>query len=242
MCASRPSARPTTPPVCRPMGAARTAPSCSAVPPGAPPAPCLFLRGPSCPRAPHSQPFAAQTPPAPHLKLTTGPTSEKMSFSCSSVASYGMFPTADRDTETLPLSPGAPLTPPRAAEGPAPPPLTENGAQGAVHGRVPHRQPRHAARTAPPPASAGPQGGGDGGGAVLREGAPGRNGARPQRGPPAAHTPPRRWMPPHAPRVGSTGSLGSHRRCPHVPLPPWPPWSEVAPSWRWSRSRASHSG
>lgn len=29
-----------------------------------------------------------------HLKLTTGPTSEKMSFSCSSVASYGMFPTA----------------------------------------------------------------------------------------------------------------------------------------------------
>lgn len=28
-----------------------------------------------------------------HLKLTTSPTSEKMSFSCSSVASYGMFPT-----------------------------------------------------------------------------------------------------------------------------------------------------
>lgn len=32
-----------------------------------------------------------------HLKLTTGPTSEKMSFNCSSVASYGMFPTKEEN-------------------------------------------------------------------------------------------------------------------------------------------------
>lgn len=39
----------------------------------------------------------------PYLKLTTSPTSEKMSFNCSSVASYGMFPTkTDIRSQCLP--------------------------------------------------------------------------------------------------------------------------------------------
>jgi len=65
-----------------------------------------------------------------------------------------MFPTAERGggrrsaRRPAPIGWGGPAGPP-----PAPAALTEDGAQGAVHGGVPHRQPRHpaaAARASPP--------------------------------------------------------------------------------------------
>lgn len=120
-----------------------------------------------------------------------------MSFSCSSVASYGMFPTAETEDaagqrggyrprrrgrgepafprSSLPLSLCRSRSRPRG--------LTEHGAQGPIHGGVPHRQPRHRAaraasgpHTSRPPASASSRARNKHGSGALRKRSGGKRG------------------------------------------------------------------